>query len=86
MGTLGLVLGGLLGGAVTLWFTFNGLTIPGMEEMASQFNLPSRIYPVPTFTTLFAGPAIVFVFTMLAAVYPALRLRRLQPVEAMRAA
>ena len=86
MGTIGLVLGGLLGGAVTLWFTFNGLSIPGMEAMAGQFNLPSRIYPVPTFATLFAGPAIVFLFTMLAAVYPALRLRSLQPVEAMRSA
>lgn len=86
MGTIGLVLGGLLGGAVTLWFTFNGLSIPGMEAMAGQFNLPSRIYPVPTFATLFAGPAIVFLFTMLAAVYPALRLRWLQPVEAMRSA
>jgi ABC-type antimicrobial peptide transport system permease subunit len=31
------------------------------------------------------GPVVVFIFTILAAVYPALRLRKLHPVEAMRA-
>ena len=86
MGLIGLTLGALLGSLLTLWFTFNGLTIPGMEDMAMQFNLPSRIYPVPTAMTVMLGPATVFAFTLVAAVYPALRLRRLQPVEAMRAA
>jgi ABC-type lipoprotein release transport system permease subunit len=32
------------------------------------------------------GPAVVFLFSVLASVYPALRLFRLQPVQAMRAA
>jgi len=32
-----------------------------------------------------AGPLVVFLFTLLAAAYPALRLHRLHPVEAMRA-
>jgi len=39
-----------------------------------------------TFTSLFAGPGIVFLFSLLAALYPASRLCRLHPVEAMRAA
>ena len=86
MGLIGLTLGALLGSLLTLWFTFNGLTIPGMEDMAMQFNLPSRIYPVPTAMTVMLGPATVFAFTLVAAVYPALRLHRLQPVEAMRSA
>jgi ABC-type antimicrobial peptide transport system permease subunit len=34
---------------------------------------------------LLLGPSVVFVFTILAALYPALRLHRLHPVEAMRA-
>ncbi len=57
-----------------------------MEEMAVKFNLPSRIYPMPTFMSLLAGPAVVMLFSMLASSYPALRLHRLHPVEAMRAA
>ena len=45
MGFLGLVLGAIAGGLVTAWFTSNGLALPGMEEMAAQFNLPARVYP-----------------------------------------
>jgi ABC-type lipoprotein release transport system permease subunit len=56
-----------------------------MEEMALEFNLPARFYPEVSVLSLFSGPLVVFVFTVLAAVYPALRLRHLHPVEAMRA-
>ena len=86
MGLLGLGLGALIGGIVTEWFGYTGFSYPGMEEMAANFNLPSRFYPQTTPLTLFLGPAIVFVGGMLAAIYPALRLHRLHPVEAMRAA
>ena len=57
-----------------------------MQEMAANFNLPSRFYPQATLLTLFLGPAIVFAGGMLAAIYPALRLHWLRPVEAMRVA
>jgi len=86
MGLMGLFLGGLIGGAITWWLGVNGFTWPGMEEMAGKFNLPSRIYPTITLTSLLAGPAVVMLFSLLATVYPALRLHRLHPVEAMRAA
>jgi putative ABC transport system permease protein len=86
MGLLGLGLGALIGGIVTEWFGYTGFSYPGMEEMAANFNLPSRFYPQATPLTLFLGPAVVFVGGMIAAIYPALRLHRLHPVEAMRAA
>jgi ABC-type lipoprotein release transport system permease subunit len=85
MGMIGLVLGAIAGVIVTSWFTTNGLSIPGMEEMAANFNLPARIYPQVTPWSTIAGPLVVFAFTLLAAAYPALRLQRLHPVEAMRA-
>lgn len=84
MGLLGLLLGALLGGLITSWFMVHGFSIPGMAEFAAKFNLPGRVYPQVTSLSLFSGPVIVFLFTMLAAVYPAQRLHRLQPVEALR--
>jgi len=86
MGLMGIALGALIGGAITYWLGIVGFSWPGMEEMAGKFNLPSRIYPTVTLTSLLAGPAVVMLFSLLATLYPALRLHRLHPVEAMRAA
>jgi ABC-type lipoprotein release transport system permease subunit len=85
MGMLGLILGAIAGALLTSWFMLNGLSIPGMEEMSAKFNLPPRIYPQVNIWSTLIGPVVVFLFTLLAAVYPALRLHRLHPVEAMRA-
>lgn len=86
MGLLGLVIGALLGLLVVMWLSVSGFAYPGMDEMAAQFNLPSRIYPKPSLLTIFAGPLVVFIFSLLSALYPALRLHWLHPVAAMRAA
>jgi ABC-type lipoprotein release transport system permease subunit len=85
LGLLGLLLGALLGALVTYWFSVNGFSYPGMEEMTAKFHLPSRFYPQIALLPILIGPVVVFIFTILAAVYPALRLRHLHPVEAMRA-
>jgi len=85
MGMLGLLLGALLGGLVTYWFSVNGFSYPGMDELATKFNLPARFFPQVSPLSLLTGPVVVFIFTLLAAVYPALRLHKLHPVEAMRA-
>ena len=85
MGLAGLLLGALAGGLITLWFNYNGFSYPGMDQMAANFNLPSRFYPEPTVLTLFLGPIVVFIGSIASALYPALRLHWLHPVEAMRA-
>lgn len=86
MGLLGLLLGALIGGAIVAWISVHGFSIPGMEAMSERFNLPARLFPTLNPVTLLAGPVIVFLFSLLSSVYPALRLRRLMPVQAMRAA
>lgn len=85
MSLIGLVLGCALGAIITGYFQVNGLYIPGMEEAMDRYNLPGRLYPQLNALSLLAGPAIVFVGGMLAAIYPSLRLYTLQPVTAMRA-
>jgi ABC-type lipoprotein release transport system permease subunit len=86
MGLVGMLLGALLGGLITLYFGINGFSYPGMDELAANFNLPDRFYPQATFTPLFAGPAVVILGALAAALYPALRLDWLEPVAAMRTA
>jgi ABC-type antimicrobial peptide transport system permease subunit len=85
MALIGLAIGLFLGWLVTLYFNLNGFSYPGMQEIADRYNLPGEMYPSITFGTMMLGPAVVFGFCLLAAIYPALRLFRLRPVEAMRA-
>ena len=85
MTLIGLALGIALGAAITAWLSVVGFSYPGMEEMAEKFNLPDRMYPAISLLSLSLGPGIVAIGSLLAAIYPALRLNLLQPIEAMRA-
>ncbi|TGD71843.1 ABC transporter permease [Mangrovimicrobium sediminis] len=83
---LGLALGLLCGALLVAYLSVAGFTYPGMEELAARFNMAGRIYPEFSVVALTWGPLVVFVFCLLAAIYPALSLFRLAPVSAMRAA
>jgi len=83
---LGLVIGMAIGTALVYWAHVAGVHYPGVEEITEQFNLPniSRIYPQMKLINFLLGPVSIFVFTNLAAWIPILRVRKLEPVEAMR--
>ncbi|MFV2004459.1 MAG: ABC transporter permease [Gammaproteobacteria bacterium] len=85
MSSIGLIFGAALGAALSYYLSFVGFSYPGMEEMAGRFNLPDRIYPSLSLLSIFLGPGIVFICSLIASIYPALRLFFLQPVSAMRA-
>lgn len=85
MSLLGFLIGVGLGFVVTAYYANAGFAYPGMEELGAKFNLPSLIYPELGPLGLFVGPSVVLVFCVLAALYPAMKLYRLRPVEAMRA-
>jgi ABC-type lipoprotein release transport system permease subunit len=82
---LGLAIGIAIGGGIAVWLHFEGFTFPGMKEIYAQFGLPGVIYPILSVESFLLGPSVIFVFTLLAALYPALRIRKLQPVEAIHA-
>lgn len=85
MSSLGLSVGALLGAVLSYYLSIVGFSYPGLEEMAVRFNLPDRMYPSLSMLSLLLGPSIVFLFSILASIYPAVRLFYLQPVSAMRA-
>ena len=85
MAALGFLIGVMLGALVSAYFASAGFAYPGMEEMAAKFNMPAVMYPALDPLSLLLGPSVVFVFCLFAAIYPALKLYGLRPVEAMRA-
>jgi ABC-type lipoprotein release transport system permease subunit len=85
MSGLGLAMGAVLGIVLTWYLSIVGFSYPGMAEMAERFNLPERMYPSLSLLSIMLGPSIVFLFSLLASIYPAIRLFFLQPVAAMRA-
>ena len=85
MSGLGLAIGSALGFMLTWYLSVVGFSYPGMEEMTERFNLPDRMYPSLSVLSIMLGPGIIFICSLLASIYPALRLFFLQPVSAMRA-
>lgn len=83
---LGLALGMALGSAVTLVTGYYGFEMPGAEAIFSQWGLPGRIFPRLSLVSLFAGPGAMAICILLAGIFPYRRVRRLEPVTAMRAA
>jgi ABC-type antimicrobial peptide transport system permease subunit len=75
----------VVGSLITLYFQAHGIDISGASELLSQFGITGRMYPKLSWLSAFSGPLVVLMVTFFAALYPAIKVRRLQPVEAMRA-
>ncbi len=80
---IGIIPGVLIGGGVILYFHTNGLSIPGSEEINKLWNLPMELYPELSLSYLMVGPMVVLSVTLLLVVPFSLRLRRLEPIEAL---
>ncbi len=80
---LGIFAGILLGAAVTLYFQSKGIAFSGTEELLRQFGLPERMYPRLSLLSAVAGSAVVLIITSFAVIYPALKVLKLRPVEAI---
>ncbi len=85
MTLIGILAGILIGIGITYYFQINGIDFSGGSELLSQFGITGRMYPKLSFLSVSIGPFMVLFFTFIAALYPALKVRRLRPVEAMTA-
>ena len=84
MTLVGVVMGIIAGCLVTWYFQVHGIVISGASELMRQYGLPERMFPRLSVLSILIGPVVVFAVTILTALYPALKVRRLSPVEAMK--
>jgi len=80
---IGIALGIIAGCMVTWYFQNHGIAISGTAEVMRQFGLPERMYPRLSLLSIVIGPAAVMGITFITALYPALKVKNLNPVEAM---
>jgi len=83
---IGILAGIMIGSLITLYFQAHGIDISGASELLSQFGITGRMYPKLSWLSAVSGPLAVLIITFFAALYPALKVRMLRPVEAMRTA
>jgi ABC-type lipoprotein release transport system permease subunit len=83
MTMVGIVIGIIAGSLIAWYFQVHGIVISGTSEIMRQFGMPERIYPKLSIISASIGPAVVLIITFLAALYPAVNVRRLRPVDAM---
>jgi len=83
---LGISLGVAFSAALLLPLSATGIPLPeASAQLLAQFNMPERIYPGFSLTSVWVASLIMLVGTQFAAIVPALRIRRMRPVEALRA-
>ena len=85
MTLIGIITGICIGIGITYYFQIHGIDFSGGSELLSQFGITGRMYPKLSMLSVSIGPFMVLFFTLFAALYPALKVRRLRPVEAMTA-
>ncbi len=82
---LGASIGIVVGGSLVSVLAHVGIPLgETVGEVARRFHLPDRIYPALDVRTLLFAPLLMLFATQLAALIPALRIRKLVPVDALR--
>ena len=79
----GVIIGGVAGCIVTLWFQNNGINLEGASEVLKEYGMSGIVYPKLSIVSASIGPVAVLLITLCAALYPALKVKRLTPVDAI---
>jgi len=83
---LGSAIGVAIGAAATLWLQSVGIVMPIDAKLMAQFGMSTRLYPSLTAFSAFAGPGALLLTILVGGLVPYLRVSRLTPAIAMRAA
>ncbi len=81
----GSTIGCVLAVPMLAWLSMVGIPISGIEDLLGGFAFPSHLKADVSLPDMAAIPVVFIVGCQLSALLPALRLRRLDPVEALRA-
>lgn len=84
MTLVGVMVGIVAGCLITGYFMIHGIHLGGVADISRQFGIPDTLYPRLTLVSVTAGPLAVLTITLLAALYPALKIGKMKPVQAMR--
>lgn len=79
---MGVGAGMLIGCGLTYYLQQVGVPV-GSSELMRQYGIPGSIHPQLSLLSVCLGPGAVLAATFLAALYPALKVRRVKPVEAI---
>ena len=82
---IGTILGIALGAGATSWFAKTGIPFPGAEALFAQWHMPSTLFPQLDYISALSGPLAIAISICIAGFVPYARVRRLEPVSAMRA-
>lgn len=85
MTMMGIVIGIVAGSLITWYFQVHGIVISAASDVMGQYGMPDRMFPQLSLQSTTIGPSAVLLITFLTAMYPAFKVRRLHPVEAMTA-
>ncbi len=85
MWVVGTAVGLFLSNVLVGWAAVQGIPLAGMEEMMQQYYMPTRLYPAISLFSMVLAPLVLLIGTQLAAFFATLRVRRLKPVNALRA-
>ncbi len=78
------VVGAVLGSAIAYYFQTVGIKISGAEQMMEQYGMSGTIYPNLAPAVLGDTFLMVWIIVFIVALYPAWRVTRFRPVEALR--
>ncbi len=85
LSSLGCAIGVAVGVPLVFWVSRVGIPVGEASAAMQVFHLADRLYPALNASDIVRPVVLLMVCTQLAALLPALRVRRLQPVEALRA-
>jgi putative ABC transport system permease protein len=79
----GVFIGGCMGCMITIWFQSHGINLEGASEILKEYGMSGIVYPKLSILSALAGPFAVFLITLCAALYPAFKVKKLTPVDAI---